>query len=115
MFVISETDADAIRAAFRQGGEFSAAIELRRLFPGIPDNDQTRDCARTIAGWKPPLPVPLRPMKGGLKPRPPPCPFRSASDTRPSSATARNTGSLLTNFRRGKPRLASGNAEPVTG
>jgi hypothetical protein len=53
MLIVSETDAAAIRAAYAQGGEFSAAVELRRLFPGIPDNDQARDCARTIAGWKP--------------------------------------------------------------
>ena len=36
-----------------QRGELSAAIELRRLFPGITDNVQARACARTIAGWKP--------------------------------------------------------------
>ena len=32
-------------------------IELRRLFPGITDNAQARECVRTIAGWKP-LPLP---------------------------------------------------------
>ena len=53
MFVISAAEAATIRTAFDQGGEFSAAIELRRLFPGIRDNDQARDCARTIASWKP--------------------------------------------------------------
>ena len=36
-----------------QRGELSAAIELRRLFPGITDNVQALACARTIAGWKP--------------------------------------------------------------
>jgi hypothetical protein len=36
-----------------QGGEVAAAIEVRRLFPGITDNAQARACARTIAGWKP--------------------------------------------------------------
>ena len=50
---MSEVEAAAIRAAFDRGGEFSAAIELRRLFPGLADNDQARDCARTIAGWEP--------------------------------------------------------------
>jgi hypothetical protein len=54
MFVVSEAEADAIRAVFVQRGELSAAIELRRLFPGITDNVQARECARTIAGWKPP-------------------------------------------------------------
>jgi hypothetical protein len=59
MFVFTEADATAIRAAFDHGGEFSAAVELRRLFPGITDNAQARECARTIAAWKP-LPAPLR-------------------------------------------------------
>ena len=60
MFVVSEEDAAAIRAAFDQGGEFAAAVELRKLFPGITDNAQARACARTIAGWKP-LKLPPRP------------------------------------------------------
>jgi hypothetical protein len=53
----SEADAAAIRAAFDRGGELSAAVELRRLFPAITDTAQARACARTIAGWTP-LPVP---------------------------------------------------------
>jgi hypothetical protein len=53
MFVVSEAEAAAIRAAFDQGGEFSAAVELRRLFPGVLDNRAARDWARTIAGWRP--------------------------------------------------------------
>jgi hypothetical protein len=60
MFVVTEEEAAAIRAAFDQGGEFAAAVELRRLFPGITDNAQARACARTIAGWKP-LKLPPRP------------------------------------------------------
>ena len=59
MFVVTEADAAAIRAAFDRGGELSAAVELRRLFPGITSTTQARECARTIAGWKP-QPVPLR-------------------------------------------------------
>ena len=59
MFVITEADAAVIRAAFNRGGELAAAVELRRLFPGIADNAQARRCARTIVGWKPPA-VPLR-------------------------------------------------------
>jgi hypothetical protein len=43
----------AIRAVYEQRGEFAAAVELRRRFPGITDNAQARDCARTIASWKP--------------------------------------------------------------
>ena len=59
MFVVTEAEAAAIRAVFEQSCEFSAAIELRRLFPAVTDTAQARACARTIAGWKP-LPVPLR-------------------------------------------------------
>ena len=61
MFVISEAEAAAIRATYKQRGEFSAAIELRQLFPGI-DNVQARECARTIASWRP-LPKRLRPVR----------------------------------------------------
>jgi hypothetical protein len=53
MFAISEADAAAIRAAFDRGGELSAAVELRRLFPGVTDMVEARECARTIAGWEP--------------------------------------------------------------
>jgi hypothetical protein len=60
MFVVSEEEAAAIQAAFDRGGEFAAAVELRRRFPGISDNEQARRCARTIAGWKP-LKLPPRP------------------------------------------------------
>ena len=63
MFVVTEADAAAIRAVYEQQGEFPAAVELRRLFPGITDNTQARECARTIAGWKP-----LRPVKRLPKP-----------------------------------------------
>jgi hypothetical protein len=63
MFVVSEAEAAAIRAVFEREGEFAAAGELRRLFPGVTDNVQARKCARTIAGWKP-LPLEhLRPDK----------------------------------------------------
>jgi hypothetical protein len=60
MFVVTEADAAAIRAAYQQRGEFAAAVELRRRFPGVTDYAQARECARTIAGWKP---LPLRPVK----------------------------------------------------
>ena len=65
MFVVSEADAAAIRAVFEQRGELSAAVELRRRFPGIVDNAQARECARIIAGWKP---LPLRPLRGRKQP-----------------------------------------------
>jgi len=67
MFVVSEADAAAIRAAFDQEGELSAAIEVRRLFPGITDNAKAREHARTIAGWKP-RPGPVTPVTQ-LRPR----------------------------------------------
>ena len=57
---VYEEDEVAIRAVYEQRGEFAAAIELRQRFPGITDNAQARECARTIAGWKP---LPLRPGK----------------------------------------------------
>jgi hypothetical protein len=53
MFVVTESDAAAIRAAFEAGGELSAAVELRRCFPGITDNVRAREHARVIAGWTP--------------------------------------------------------------
>ena len=58
MFTVSDADAAVIRTAFEEEGELSAALELRRLFPGISDNVKARACARTIAGWAPsPLPT----------------------------------------------------------
>jgi hypothetical protein len=53
MFVVTEADAAAIRAVFNQEGELSAAIELRRRFPGITSNVEARTCVRTIAGRTP--------------------------------------------------------------
>ena len=53
MFTVSEAEAAAIRAVYEQRGELSAAVELRRRFPGILDNVLARECARIIAGWKP--------------------------------------------------------------
>jgi hypothetical protein len=67
MFVVTKADAEAIRAIFNQEGELSAAIELRRRFPGITDNAKARQHARTIAGWKP-MTEPVRPVTR-LRPR----------------------------------------------
>ena len=67
MFAITEAEAAAIRAAFEQQGEFAAAIELRRRFPGITDNAQARECARTIAAWKPRPPVKRMPKAPRLR------------------------------------------------
>ena len=61
MFVVTEADAAAIRAILSQEGELSAAIELRRRFPGVIDNSKARVFARSIAGWTP-LPAQSLPM-----------------------------------------------------
>jgi hypothetical protein len=68
MFVVTEADATLIRAAFARGGEFAAAVELRRLFPGIADTEQARECARTIAGWES-RSAPLRSARRHLRKR----------------------------------------------
>ncbi len=59
MFSVTESEAAAIRTVFEKEGELSAAIEVRRLFPGIIDNVKARECARSIAGWKPRPAVPM--------------------------------------------------------
>ena len=67
MFIVTEAQAAMIRATYERRGEFSAAVELRQLFPGIVDNAQARLCVRTIAGWRPlpkRLPVRVRADKG---------------------------------------------------
>jgi hypothetical protein len=46
MFLVTEADAAAIRAIFDEHGELSAAVELRRRFPGIIDNENAQACAR---------------------------------------------------------------------
>jgi hypothetical protein len=53
MFLVTESDATAIRAAYEQSGELAAAVELRRRFKGITDNEKARACVRSIVGWKP--------------------------------------------------------------
>ena len=58
MFDVTEADAAAIRDAFDQEGEVSAAIEVCRLFPGITDSAKAQAFARAIAGWKPLLAPP---------------------------------------------------------
>jgi hypothetical protein len=71
MFVVTESEAAAIRTAYEQGGELSAVVELRRLFPGLANNENARLCARSIAGWTPlPQPVKPRPVSRRRAPRP---------------------------------------------
>jgi hypothetical protein len=60
MYVVTEADAAAIREAYETGGELSAAVELRRRFPGIIDNATAREQARRIATW---IPLPERPKQ----------------------------------------------------
>jgi hypothetical protein len=60
MFSVDEATAEAIRRVFNESGELSAAIELRRHFPGITDNVAARLCVRTIASWKPLPPLPRK-------------------------------------------------------
>jgi hypothetical protein len=62
MFVVTEAQASTIRTTYEQRGEFSAAVELRQLFPGITDTALARECVRTIASWRP-LPARLCPMR----------------------------------------------------
>jgi hypothetical protein len=71
MFVVSEAEAAAIRAAFDRDGELAAAVVLRRLFPGITDTAQARECVRTIAGWTPLRPVKRMPKPPRLRATPP--------------------------------------------
>ena len=40
--MVTEEDASAIRAVYERDGELSAAIELRRRFPGIADNEKSK-------------------------------------------------------------------------
>jgi hypothetical protein len=61
VFVVSEADAAAIRAAW-QRDHLAGAVEVLRLFPGITDPDAATECARTIAGWKP-LPERVRKVR----------------------------------------------------
>ncbi|KAA0684221.1 hypothetical protein [Roseomonas genomospecies 6] len=57
MFTVSEAEAETIRQAFHERGEWSAVVELRRLFPVFANNPEALRCVRAIAGWQP-LPVP---------------------------------------------------------
>ena len=68
LWAVSEAEAAAIRAAYEQGGELAAAVELRRYFRGIDSMAQAREAARTIAGWKPLSKRALQPLRkqGGI-------------------------------------------------
>ena len=53
MFAVTEAEVVLIRAAYDDGGEFTAAVELRCGFPGITDNAKARERSRITAGWTP--------------------------------------------------------------
>lgn len=53
MFTVSESEAEAIRRAFHESGEWAAVVELRRLFPVFTNNPEALRCVRAIAGWSP--------------------------------------------------------------
>jgi hypothetical protein len=57
MFVVTEAEAAAIRAAFEERGELSAAVELRRLFPAVTD---TAQAARVLGPLPAGSPSPAR-------------------------------------------------------
>ena len=65
MFAVSEAQTAAIKGAFDEGGEFSAAVEVRRIFPAVTDNATAREYARVIAGRAPP-PAPPPPASPPL-------------------------------------------------
>jgi len=55
MFMISDAEAQQIRAAWLAGGDEAASRTLRALFAGLEDNDATRASAVAIAGWVTPV------------------------------------------------------------
>jgi RecB family exonuclease len=69
MFVVTEADAAAIRANFDEQGELSAAIELRRRFPGIADDSEALARVRTIGDRKK-SPLPVMPRRNTERARP---------------------------------------------
>jgi hypothetical protein len=58
MFSVDTATAEAIRQVYDESGKLAAAVELRRHFPGITDNENARLCVRTIASWNPLPPLP---------------------------------------------------------
>jgi hypothetical protein len=62
MFLVNEKTITAIRAAYAEGGEMAATVELRRLFPGI-TRSAAPACARSIAAMEPLPPAPVKPRR----------------------------------------------------
>jgi hypothetical protein len=69
MFVVSEAEAAAIRAAFEPRGEFAAAVERGVCSRASPNNRHARECAPAITAWKPaPLSEPMETPKNHTAP-----------------------------------------------
>jgi hypothetical protein len=60
MFMVSDAEAAAIRAAHERAGDTGATAELLRLFPGVADYRRAREFARAIAAWQPLPPAPAK-------------------------------------------------------
>jgi hypothetical protein len=52
MFSVTEAEAALIRDTYHRTGELGAAVELRRMFPGVPSH-RARSLARIVVGWQP--------------------------------------------------------------
>jgi hypothetical protein len=52
MIMVDREASEAIRQAYVKGGEELAVVELRRFF-AIRDDNAARQCAITIASWRP--------------------------------------------------------------
>ena len=53
MFMVNAEIVEAVRTTFHTKGEWAAAVELRRLYPGIRDNKAALEAVRLILGWTP--------------------------------------------------------------
>jgi hypothetical protein len=60
MFVVTEAEADAIRAVYQQRGEFAAAVELRQRFPGKPTTRRRGSARGPSPDGRPLSALPLR-------------------------------------------------------
>lgn len=100
MFVVSEEAATSIRTAYEQEGELSAAIEVRRLFPGVSDNAKARACARSIAAWQTLPPKPQKPRVVSLR--------RAAAQPAPAAPHGKRYWTLLEGMglKSGRPSIA---------
>ena len=70
MFVMSEAEVTTIQDAFSRGGEVSAVVELRRLFPLLANSEHTRSCVRSILAWRPARPRPEQATERPAEPDP---------------------------------------------